>query len=126
MTIIEKTKRHLFTFGFLLIGLWCFASSFALFDGHNNVSIKVAHAQSVPKTNSIQASINGHLLSVVFLENLGDVIIEITTNSGAPVETLDCVTPNGMSFYIYDTGSYIVTFYLPNGDEYYGEFDVTN
>ena len=35
------------------------------------------------------------------------------------------LTPNGMQFYILNVGNYIVTFTLPNGDEYYGEFTVT-
>ena len=35
-------------------------------------------------------------------------------------------TPNCVIFYITNTGSYIVTFFLPNGDEYYGEFEVTD
>ena len=29
-------------------------------------------------------------------------------------------------FYIPNTGSYVVTFTLPNGDQYYGEFEVTD
>ena len=34
--------------------------------------------------------------------------------------------PNGVMFYIPNTGSYVVTFTLPNGDQYYGEFEVTD
>ena len=35
-------------------------------------------------------------------------------------------TPNGVNFYIPNTGSYVVTFTLPNNDVYYGEFEVTD
>jgi hypothetical protein len=34
--------------------------------------------------------------------------------------------PNDLQIYIPNTGDYIVTFTLPNGDEYYGEFTVTD
>lgn len=78
------------------------------------------------KSSSIQATINGHLLSVVFLENLGEVTVEVTTVTGWEVETSAIHTPNGVNFYIPNTGSYIVTFTLPDGDEYYGEFEVTD
>jgi hypothetical protein len=35
-------------------------------------------------------------------------------------------TPNGYQYYIPNTGDYIVTFTLENGDVYYGEFTVTD
>ena len=46
--------------------------------------------------------------------------------AGGEVETTAIATPNGVNFYIPNTGSYIVTFTLPNGDVYYGEFEVTD
>ena len=61
-----------------------------------------------------------------FTENLGQVTIEITTDTGLPVDFFSTQTPNGVMFYIPNTGSYVITFTLPNGDEYYGEFEVTN
>lgn len=78
------------------------------------------------KGNSIIPMINGHVLSVVFTENLGQVSIEITTSTGGYVQADSCLTPNGLQFYISLAGDYIVTFTLPNGDEYYGEFTVTD
>ena len=85
----------------------------------------VSHGGS-DKSSSIQASIDGHYLTVVFLENLGTVHIEVTDTNGGAVALTDLYTPNGYNAYIYNTGSYIVTFTLTNGDEYYGEFEVTN
>lgn len=90
------------------------------------VPIKESHVQGVPKTTSIQATIDGHYLTVVFTENLGQVVVEVTTDGGVEVDTSALYTPNGIIFYIPETGSYIVNFTLPNGDVYYGEFEVTD
>ncbi len=96
-------------------------------DGGIPIEVKeLAVASSGDKSATINASINGHTLTVVFSENLGQVAVEITTASG---ETVDCslaLTPNGILFYIPNTGEYIINITLPNGDEYYGEFEVTD
>ena len=89
------------------------------------VIAKIAHDEG-DRSESILASIDGHVLSVVFTENLGQVAIDITTAAGASVDYNSLNTPNGVNFYIPFTGSYVVTFTLPNGDEYYGEFEVTD
>ena len=95
-------------------------------DGHSAIQIKEAQVHSAPKGHTIQASICGHYLTVAFTENLGEVSIEITTITGNYVQIDSCITPNGIQFYIPLSGDYIVTFILPNGDEYYGEFTVTD
>ena len=82
--------------------------------------------QGSPKGSSIQMTLSGHVLSIVFLENLGNVSIEVSNLNGAVVETTNTPTPHGVDIYISNTGSYIVTFTLSNGDEYYGEFEVTD
>ena len=66
------------------------------------------------------------MLTVVFTENLGEVVVEISTATGGNVQIDSCPTPNGLMFYIPFAGDYIITFTLPNGDEYYGEFTVTD
>ena len=78
------------------------------------------------KSSSIEATIDGHTLTVVFLENLGQVAVNVTDVTGYNVEALSIFTPNGVIFYIPNTGTYIVHFTLPNGDTYYGEFEVTD
>ena len=82
--------------------------------------------QAVYGMASIQASINGHTLTVTFTENLGNVQIDITTASGGAVSYGHVWTPDSYIAYIYNTGSYVVTITLENGDEYYGEFEVTD
>jgi hypothetical protein len=110
----------------LLTTIWCKASYFITNydDGYSQIQLKKANIQGSPKDYAIQASIDGHTLTVVFTENLGQVTVEVSRTSGGETQVESTPTPNGVLFYIYDTGSYIVTFTLPNGDEYYGEFEV--
>ena len=89
------------------------------------VIAKVTHGDG-NRSESILASIDGHVLSVVFTEDLGQVAIDISTAAGTTVDYNSIHTPNGVNFYIPNTGSYIVTFTLPNNDVYYGEFEVTD
>ena len=63
---------------------------------------------------------------MVFNENIGQVSVEVATMAGASVQCLSVLTPNGLQVYIPNVGNYIVTFTLSNGDEYYGEFTVTD
>ena len=113
--------------GFLLSTAWFGANNTSFLNSSPiPIAIKGSIVQGIPKSNSIQATINKHLLSVVFLENLGEVTLEVTTATGWEVETSAIHTPNGVNFYIPNTGSYIVTFTLPDGDKYYGEFEVTD
>ena len=96
-------------------------------DGGITIEVKEkACIGHLDKGNSIIPTLDGHYLTVVFTENLGQVAVEITTANGGYVQTDSCLTPNGLQFYIPNTGDYIVTFTLPNGDEYYGEFTVTD
>ncbi len=104
---------------------WCASFEVNNSDG-SQITIKEAKVTGVPKGSTIQATINGHSLTVVFTENLGNVQVEVTDSTGGTVDYWDIWTPNGYIVYIYDPGSYVVTFTLPNGDEYYGEFEVTD
>ena len=88
--------------------------------------IEFVSVSGLDKGNSINPTLDGHFLIVVFNENLGQVSIEIATTAGASVESLSVYTPNGVQVYIPNAGNYIVTFTLSNGDMYYGEFTVTN
>jgi len=112
--------------GMMLPATWCKADASIYKDEHHPIQVKEAHVQDAPKGSAIQASINGHMLIVVFSENLGQVAIEVTTATGTPVECLSTQTPNGVNLYVPHAGDYIITFTLLNGDEYYGEFTVTD
>lgn len=121
-----KIKQFFLLLVLLLPAAWCGAKSTLFFDGFSPIVIKESILQGAPKGSTIQASINGHMLTVTFTENLGEVAVEITSATGGSVQADSCLTPNGLMFYIPIAGDYIVTFTLPNGDEYYGEFTVTD
>jgi hypothetical protein len=83
-------------------------------------------ASGSDRSNSILPTLDGHVLTVVFNENLGQVSVEVTTAAGATVECFSVLTPNGLQVYIPNAGNYIVTFTLSNGDVYAGEFSVVD
>ena len=121
-----KIKQFVLLVGLLLPTVWCGAISTYLEDGDSHIEIKQSHVQSTPKGSTIQATIDGHTLTVVFTENLGQVAVEVSSASGTSVHYSLTPTPNGFQVYITNNGDYIITFTLPNGDEYYGEFTVTD
>ena len=112
--------------GLLMPAVWCGAHGTISTDGYSHITIMEGRVQSVPKGSSIQASIDGHTLTVVFAENIGLVEVEITTAEGLSVYYTMRNTPNGIIYNIPDTGDFVVTFTLENGDEYYGEFTITD
>ena len=122
----SKLRQFVLLFCFLFSTVW--NSSFAVIvkDHISDIPIKESTVHGHPKSSSIQASINGHVLTVTFLENLGNVQIEVTTATGGTVDLTDIWTPNSYIAYITNTGDYVVTITLGNGDEYYGEFEVTD
>ena len=126
MLRIAKFKIILLLLAVILPTLGYKANNFELGDGHNGILIKKAGTQQSPRMPSIEASINGHSLTVTFTENLGTVQVEITTATGGTVDYGHIWTPDSYIAYITNTGSYVVTITLGNGDEYYGEFDVTD
>jgi len=114
----------------ILSGAFCYASGVARtenkkVEGPILIKQKVHHG-GTDKSGSIVPSINGNALIVVFCENLGQVAVEVSTASGTLVDCLSVLTPNGLQVYIPNAGNYIVTFTLPDGDEYYGEFTITD
>ena len=126
MQKFNKIKKSFMLVSLMMASAWCAASGFSTADGYSYILVKESGTVEAPRGSSIHASINGHYLMVTFTENLGQVAVEVTTALGGAVECLSITTPNGLQIYIPNTGDYIVTFTLPNGDEYYGEFTVTN
>lgn len=119
-------KQMILLIGFLMPTVWCNAIHLDIADGLSGITIKESKTQGAPKGSTIHAAINGHTLMVTFTENLGEVVVEISTATGVTVESQWIITPNGLQTYIPQTGDYVITFTLPNGDEYYGEFTVTD
>lgn len=95
-------------------------------DGITIDLIEASCSTGPSRSNSIIPTINGHVLSVAFSENMGQVSVEVATAAGASVQCLSVLTPNGLQVYIPNAGNYVVTFTLSNGDVYYGEFTVTD
>ena len=119
-------KFYVLLISLLIAAFWCNANSIRISDHYSVVNIKEGHVENTPKGSTILASINGHTLTVTFTENLGDVLVEVTTASGGTVDYGQVWTPDSFIAYIYSTGSYVVTITLENGDEYYGEFEVVD
>lgn len=100
-----KIKQFILLLGLLLPTAWCAAYETLVLDGHSHIEIKESILQGAPKGSTIQASINGHMLTVSFTENLGEVVVEISSATGGYVQADSCLTPNGLMFYI-PTGNY--------------------
>jgi hypothetical protein len=121
-----QTKKITLMLAFMFTVTWSGAVGTTANDGPSPIVIKEATVQGIPRTSSIEAIINGHQLTVTFSENLGNVQVEVTTATGGTVDLTDLWTPNSYIAYIPNTGDYVVTITLGNGDEYYGEFEVTD
>jgi len=121
-----KSKQTILLVWFMVLAVWCEANRIIYNDGFSSITVKEGNIQGTPKGSTIQASISGHTLTVVFTENLGQVLVEVVTATGSPVDCISTQTPNGVNIYVPLAGDYIVTFTLPNGDEYYGEFTITD
>ena len=126
---MQKVNPKLFI---LLLGLImpiaCYkASASCLLDGLHPIQTKEAHVSSTPKGSTIQASLDGHWLSVTFTQDIGTLTMELEKVSGPVIFNYPTVpTPDSYQFYLNQTGDYIITFTLSNGDEYYGEFTITD
>lgn len=127
-----KLKEMILMLCFILSGALCYAHGEARMENKKDVrpvSIDLTEsteAGSLDKSNAISPFINGHVLTVLFSENLGQVSVEVATTAGVSVQCLSVLTPNGLQVYIPNAGNYIVTFTLSNGDVYAGEFTVTD
>jgi hypothetical protein len=128
---MKKVTRIILMLCFILSGAFCFA--------HGEIRTENVKGEGIPivvirntihggsdRSSNIIPTLNGHVLSVVFNENMGQVSVEVATTAGVSVECLSLLTPNGLQVYIPNVGNYIVTFTLSNGDVYYGEFTVTD
>lgn len=74
----------------------------------------------------VSSELDGQALTISFATNMGQATVEVATSAGAPVDHVSTATPNVVLIYIPASGNYTVTITLSNGDEYYGEFEVTD
>ena len=78
------------------------------------------------KGNTVSASLDGHYLTIVIGENVGQTQIDISSMSGITVDSSTISTPSVYQVYIPLEDNYFFIITLANGDEYYGEFTVTD
>ena len=127
---MKKVTKLVLMLCFILSGAFCYAGGAARTENEKGegavLIIQKAQHGGVDKSSSIVATLYDHVLSVAFTENLGEVSVEVATAQGISVQYTFTPTPNGLQIYIPNAGNYIVTFTLPNGDEYYGEFTITD
>jgi hypothetical protein len=122
-----NSKLFLLLLGILLPVICYKVSASCSLDGLHPIQTKEAHVASIPKGHTIQASIDGHWLTVTFTQDIGTLTMELDKVSGPMIFSYPSVqTPDSYQFYLPLTGDYIITFILANGDEYYGEFTVTD
>lgn len=89
----KKHKLILLLMGLLFPVICCDAVGVVSFDGYSHITIKESEVHGVPKGSSIQATIDGHYLTIVFLENLGQVHVVVTTDTGGEVDAVFTETP---------------------------------
>lgn len=127
---MKKATKIILMLCFILSGAFCYAhyENKIVVDGDGFIIdlIEAASCTGPSRGNSIIATLDGHVLTVVFSENIGQVYVEVSLVDGGETQVESTPTPNGVIFYIPDAGSYVVTFTLSNGDVYYGEFTVTD
>lgn len=126
--MINKFKIILLLLGIILPTAFSFANSGLTTekDGVGAIVINKSDNNGPDRSSSISASIDGHNLTVNFLSNLGHVEIKITDATGVTLEIDHTETPAGYLYYIPSVGHYVVVITFSDGDEYYGEFDVTD
>lgn len=116
-----KKKITLIVCLFFSIGC-VFANNLIINDG---ISVMATSSTGNDKSSFISASIDGHNLTVNFLSDIGHVWIKITDEAGVTLEIEYIETPRGYLYYMPSAGHYVLVITLSDGDEYEGEFDVT-
>ena len=122
----EKNKSFILLFGLLLFTSSSEAVGINSIDGYSHITVQQANTHGTPRSPSIHAFLNDHYLTVSFSQDFGQVTIEVTTASGLFVDSVNLLVSTGWQFYIPDEGDYVFTITFADGDEYYGEFTITD
>lgn len=127
---MKKATKIMLMLCFIFSGAFCLARNEDRMVEMKGIPIEIKDStgsiSGSDRGNSIIPTLNGHVLTVVFSENIGQVYVDVSLVEGGETQVESTPTPNGVIFYIPDAGSYVVTFTLSNGDVYYGEFTVTD
>ena len=92
--------------------------------GENVIVIVATNNGGADRSSSISITLEETILTVAFLDNIGQVSIEITDDNGVTMDFTTFETPNGYMYFISIPGRYTITITLSNGDKYYGNFIV--
>ena len=96
MKKLIKFKRLILLLVLVLPPAWCSATIFHSIDGNNAIQIIESNVQSAPKGSTIQASIDGHYLTVIFTQDIGTLAMELDKVSGPMIFSYPSVqTPDG-------------------------------
>ena len=101
-------------------------TDFGKTDGRPITVVKANGHGGEDRSSTIIASINGHNLTIDFIDDIGPVTIKITDDSEVTLDIDYRETPTGYLYFIPSTGHYVIVITLSNDDEYEGEFDVTD
>ena len=117
---MKKVAKLVLMLCLILSGAFSYAHGVARTENEKDaglplITIQKAKHGGTDRSGSIVSTLDDHVLTVVFTENLGQVSIEVTTVSGAPVEGTSTITPTGIQIDLPNTGDYIVTFTRPMG-----------
>lgn len=127
---MKKATKIMLMLCFIFSGAFCLARNEDRMVEMKGIPIEIKDStgsiSGSDRGNSIIPTLNGHVLTVVFSENIGQVYVDVSLVEGGETQVESTPTPNGVIFYIPDAGSYVVIFTLSNGDVYYGEFTVTD
>ena len=93
-----KSKLFLLLLGMILPITFYEASASCLLNRDHPIQIKEAHVSSTPKGSTIQASIDGHYLSVTFTQDIGTLTMELDKVSGPMFFSYPVITPDSYQF----------------------------
>ena len=124
---MTKFKTIIFALCLTIVVSLCYANhiNYKKADGVPITISKSTDFGGCDRSSSISASIDGHNLTVNFLSDIGHVWIKITDEAGVTLEIEYIETPTGYLYYMPSAGHYVLVITLSDGDEYEGEFDVT-
>ena len=80
-----KSKMFLLLLSLILPVTSYKADASSLLDGLHPIQIKEAHVSSTPRGSTIQASIDGHYLTVTFTQDIGTLTMELDKLSGSVI-----------------------------------------